>query len=54
MQTQISLEGEWKLQLDAHKQGQVLPFTDVITLPGTTSHARKGPKNEEALVGISV
>ena len=50
MQTKISLEGEWKLQLDERKQGLVLPFTDVITLPGTTSHARKGPKNEEVLV----
>lgn len=51
MQTQISLEGEWKLQLDEHKQGQSLPFSDVITLPGTTSHARKGPKNQKVLDG---
>ncbi|MEK3671469.1 glycoside hydrolase family 2 TIM barrel-domain containing protein [Paenibacillus sp. FSL R10-2771] len=50
LQTKISLEGEWKLQLDESKQGLVLPYTDVITLPGTTSHARKGPKNEEFLV----
>jgi beta-galactosidase/beta-glucuronidase len=50
LQAKISLEGEWKLQLDESKQGLVLPFTDVITLPGTTSHARKGPKNEEILV----
>lgn len=50
MQTKISLEGEWKLQLDERKQGLGLPFTDVITLPGTTSHACKGPKNEEILV----
>ncbi|UQZ37718.1 beta-glucuronidase [Paenibacillus sp. PK3_47] len=47
----ISLEGEWKLQLDKEKQGLQLPFSDVITLPGTTSHARKGPVNEEVLVG---
>lgn len=34
MQTKISLEGEWKLQLDEGKQGLLaLPFTDVITLP---------------------
>lgn len=51
MQTKIGLEGEWKLQLDKYKQGQVLPYSDVITLPGTTSHARKGPKNENSLVG---
>lgn len=51
MQTMISLEGEWKLQLDKEKQGRMLPFSDVITLPGTTSYAQKGPKNEDALVG---
>lgn len=50
MLSKISLEGEWKLQLDGGRQGLVLPYTDVITLPGTTSHARKGPKNEELLV----
>lgn len=50
LQTKISLEGEWELQLDKEKQGLQLPFSDVITLPGTTSHARKGPKNEEVLV----
>ncbi|WP_342481903.1 sugar-binding domain-containing protein [Paenibacillus sp. FSL L8-0340] len=50
LQTKISLEGEWKLQLDKEKQGLQLPFSDFITLPGTTSHARKGPKNEEVLV----
>lgn len=50
MQTKINLEGEWKLQLDETKQGLTLPFTDVITLPGTTSYARNGPKNEEVLV----
>ncbi|WNS45307.1 beta-glucuronidase [Paenibacillus sp. MMS20-IR301] len=51
MLSKISLEGEWKLQLEENGQGLVLPFTDVITLPGTTSHARKGPKNREVLVG---
>ncbi|WP_340394332.1 glycoside hydrolase family 2 TIM barrel-domain containing protein [Paenibacillus sp. FSL E2-0190] len=50
MQTKISLEGEWKLQLDEGNQGLALPFTDVITLPGTTSYARKGSKNEDVLV----
>ncbi|MGF7047275.1 hypothetical protein J2T13_001780 [Paenibacillus sp. DS2015] len=51
MQTKISLEGEWKLQLDEERQGELLPFSDVITLPGTTSYARKGPKNNDILVG---
>ncbi|CAH1191841.1 Beta-galactosidase [Paenibacillus auburnensis] len=50
MQTMINLEGEWKLQLDEGKQGLVLPFSDHIILPGTTSHARKGPKNEEVVI----
>lgn len=50
MQTKISLKGEWKLQLDEGNQGLTLPFTDVITLPGTTSYARKGSKNEDVLV----
>nr|WP_274528938.1 beta-glucuronidase [Paenibacillus piscarius] len=47
----ISLEGEWKLQLDEKGEGLVLPFTDGIRLPGTTSHARKGPKNSRVLAG---
>lgn len=51
MHTKISLEGEWQLQLDQNKQGYVLPFSDVITLPGTTSHAHKGTKNEEIALG---
>ncbi|WP_379152232.1 glycoside hydrolase family 2 TIM barrel-domain containing protein [Paenibacillus sp. sgz5001063] len=50
MLTKISLEGEWKLQLDEAKKGLVMPFVDVIALPGTTSHALKGPKNEQILV----
>lgn len=50
MQTMISLDGKWNLQLDEKKKGLSLPFSDVITLPGTTSHARKGNLNEEALV----
>lgn len=51
MLSKISLEGEWKLQLEEKRKGLVVPFTDVIMLPGTTSYARKGPKNEEILVG---
>ncbi|ANY67160.1 beta-glucuronidase [Paenibacillus sp. BIHB 4019] len=49
--TKINLEGEWKLQLDKDKSGLSQPFTDSIKLPGTTSYARKGPKNETKLVG---
>ncbi|WP_040952257.1 sugar-binding domain-containing protein [Gorillibacterium massiliense] len=51
MLKKINLEGEWMLQLDEGKKGSSLPFTDTILLPNTTSHARKGAKNEEALVG---
>ncbi|KAA9005373.1 beta-glucuronidase [Paenibacillus spiritus] len=46
MLTVMNLEGEWKLQLDAEKQGLILPYTDSMNLPGTTSHARKGPRSE--------
>ncbi|WP_375102397.1 glycoside hydrolase family 2 TIM barrel-domain containing protein [Paenibacillus sp. RS8] len=48
--TNINLAGEWKLQLDGRKEGLSLPFIDSMDLPGTTSHARKGPKNVSALV----
>ncbi|WP_019912624.1 glycoside hydrolase family 2 TIM barrel-domain containing protein [Paenibacillus sp. HW567] len=51
MYSKINLEGVWKLQLDTLKQGLSLPFQDSITLPGTTSYARKGTKNKSALVG---
>lgn len=51
MHTLISLDGEWGLQLDGDKTGLSLPFRDTILLPGTTSHAQKGPKQEEKLTG---
>lgn len=51
MLSKISLEGEWKLQLGEKGEGLVLPFTDAIRLPGTTSHARKGQKNNGILAG---
>lgn len=51
MYSTMNLDGVWKLQLDTLKQGLSLPFQDSITLPGTTSHARKGVKNESVLVG---
>ncbi|MDF2836267.1 MAG: beta-glucuronidase [Paenibacillus sp.] len=47
----IGLEGEWQLRLDPEKREKVTSFDDVMMLPGTTSHARKGPANEEALAG---
>lgn len=47
----INLEGIWKLQLDEHKVERGLNFSDVITLPNTTSHAAKGKKNEKVLIG---
>ncbi|WP_338539623.1 beta-glucuronidase [Paenibacillus tundrae] len=47
----LNLEGTWKLQLDEHKIERGLNFSDVITLPNTTSHAAKGKKNENLLIG---
>ncbi|MDR6724390.1 hypothetical protein J2W91_002858 [Paenibacillus amylolyticus] len=47
----LNLEGTWKLQLDEHKIERGLNFSDVITLPNTTSHAAKGKKNENVLLG---
>ncbi|MHA7965956.1 glycoside hydrolase family 2 TIM barrel-domain containing protein [Paenibacillus sp. CAU 1782] len=57
MLTKISLEGNWKLKLDGDKKvamdesGPSLPYDDVMKLPGTTSHACKGPLNREKLAG---
>ncbi|WP_214626053.1 glycoside hydrolase family 2 TIM barrel-domain containing protein [Paenibacillus agaridevorans] len=52
MITKIGLGGQWRLRLDPEKTGnEAEPFDDVMTLPGTTSHAGKGPANEEALAG---
>ncbi|WP_128102283.1 glycoside hydrolase family 2 TIM barrel-domain containing protein [Paenibacillus sp. DCT19] len=47
----LNLEGIWKLQLDEHKVERGLNFSNVITLPNTTSHAGKGKKNENVLIG---
>ncbi|CAI6050602.1 glycoside hydrolase family 2 TIM barrel-domain containing protein [Cohnella sp. JJ-181] len=46
MLTRIGLEGTWELQLDANKEGLRQPLGDTMTLPGTTSYARKGQRNE--------
>ncbi|SDK21389.1 Beta-galactosidase/beta-glucuronidase [Paenibacillus sp. OK060] len=51
MLTKMNLQGSWELQLDEHKQGAQGPFDDTITLPNTTSHARKGRKNDVAHIG---
>jgi hypothetical protein len=51
MYTTLSLEGEWKLQLDSCRQGLALPYQDTVCLPNTTSNARKGEPNTEALTG---
>ncbi|CAN7354936.1 beta-glucuronidase [Paenibacillus sp. LjRoot153] len=47
----IGLEGNWKLQLDKHKQGLQLPYEDSIVLPNTTSNARKGEKLDSIIIG---
>lgn len=51
MLTTMNLEGIWNLQLDEQKIENGLVYTDVISLPNTTSHAAKGKKNETALTG---
>lgn len=53
MLNRIDLSGSWELALDEHKQGQpqTQAFNDAMELPGTTSHARKGKRNEEKLIG---
>lgn len=47
----MNLEGTWRFQLDEQKRGLRLPFEDTIDLPNTTSHAKKGRKNEEVKLG---
>lgn len=57
MLAKINLEGNWKLKLDGDKTARMvegwlsLPYDDSMELPGTTSHARKGPLNPEKLAG---
>lgn len=48
----IDLSGVWQFQLDEEKGGMPAAFNDTITLPGTTSFARKGKKNENREVGF--
>lgn len=47
----INLQGVWRMQLDENKLGINTPYDDTITMPNTTSHARKGKKNELTEVG---
>ncbi len=51
MLTRIGLEGIWELQLDERKEGLREPLADTMTLPGTTSYARKGKPNEAVETG---
>jgi hypothetical protein len=51
MLTRIGLEGTWELRLDANKEGLRQPLGDTMMLPGTTSHARKGKRNEAVETG---
>lgn len=46
----MNLQGEWQLALDPEKQGMPQIFSDTITLPNTTSHAKKGPLNHETKI----
>ncbi|WP_212938041.1 sugar-binding domain-containing protein [Paenibacillus antibioticophila] len=49
----LNLAGDWRLELDKEKKQQppLFLFQDTINLPNTTSHARKGQKNTEVLIG---
>ncbi|MCC3373857.1 glycoside hydrolase family 2 TIM barrel-domain containing protein [Cohnella sp. REN36] len=51
MHTKIDLSGTWQLQLDERKAGLQLPFGDTMRLPGTTSYARKGKRNDAVEIG---
>ncbi|MFT4144495.1 MAG: glycoside hydrolase family 2 TIM barrel-domain containing protein [Mobilitalea sp.] len=47
----IDLSGIWSFELDEDKKGLPESFYDTIYLPGTTSHAKKGKKNEARELG---
>lgn len=51
MYSKINLSGIWNFKLDGLKQGDLLPMTDTMTLPGTTSYYQKGKKNENVELG---
>lgn len=46
----MDLQGTWQFALDPLKQGMPDTFNDTITLPNTTSYAKKGPLNEEVKI----
>ena len=52
MYTSIDLQGIWNFQLDEAQQGVQWPYNDTITLPGTTSHAKKGKPNDSYETGF--
>lgn len=51
MLSKLNLSGVWQLSLDEERKGLPQTFEDTMELPGTTSHARKGRRNEEQLTG---
>ncbi|WP_139903081.1 hypothetical protein [Clostridium thermarum] len=48
----IDISGIWNFHLDGNKKGMPPVFRDTITLPGTTSYAKKGNRNESREVGF--
>ena len=47
----IDLSGIWSFELDEDKKGLPSSFQDTIYLPSTTSHAKKGKRNEARELG---
>ncbi len=47
----IDLSGNWSFELDEDKKGLPASFQDTINLPNTTSHAKKGKRNEARELG---
>lgn len=48
----FDISGSWQLTLDKDCKGGLLAFTDSITLPDTTSNARKGEYNPKRETGF--
>ena len=44
----FDISGSWQLTLDKDCKGGLLAFTDSITLPDTTSNARKGSNDRQS------
>ncbi|MBR1739542.1 MAG: beta-glucuronidase [Ruminococcus sp.] len=47
----LDLSGEWGLFLDREMKGELPAFSDTMTLPGTTSYAKKGEYNDARETG---